>query len=194
MSKLAGIEARPPEIHAHVAIDGWGDFANGAIHPLVNPAQILVLIGLALLIGQQDPLRFKHPLLVFSSSLAVALTLTAAGVAGAIWQPFLSSTALCFGLFIAIGKPISTPILSLLCAFAALVLGLDSGTEGKSEGWASIVQTLGGTWLSLCILVAYLSLASSNATGKPWAMTAVKIAGSWLVAISLMILAFSLRK
>lgn len=183
-----------PDKLAHVAIDGWGDFANGAIHPLVNPAQALVFIGLALLIGRQDPLRFKIPILVFSSSLALALALTAASLTGIVWQPFLTGTALCLGLLVAIGKPTPPFLLTCLCALSAILLGLDSGIEGEGRDWISNMQILGGTWLSLCIIVAYISLASSNATGKPWAMTVVKVIGSWLVAIALMALAFSVRK
>lgn len=181
-----------PQNLAHVAIEGWSDFANGAIHPLVNPAQALVVAGMALLIGRQEPLHIRGPMQVFAISSAVALGLTAAGIGGAVWQQVLTGIALCLGLLIAAGRPMPPMVVTGLCALAAAVLGLDSGAE--SGTWAGKLQTLAGTWLSLSLMVLYLALATSNATGKPWAVTAVRIAGSWLVAIALMVLAFSLRK
>lgn len=30
---------------AHVPIEGWGDFANGAIHPVLNPGHALLIVG-----------------------------------------------------------------------------------------------------------------------------------------------------
>lgn len=181
-----------PETLAHVAIEGWSDFANGAIHPLVNPAQVLVVIGIALLIGRQDPLRIRGPILVFAITAVIALALTAAGIGGSIWQPVLTGTALCLGLLIAIGRPVPPMVVMGFCALSAAALSLDSGVESGS--WSAKLQVLTGTWFSTCLMVLYLSLASSNATGKLWAVTAVRIGGSWLVATALMVLAFSMRK
>ncbi len=181
-----------PKTLSHVAVEGWSDFANGAIHPVVNPAQLLVVTGLALLVGRQEPLRIRGPLQVFAISAAAALGLTVAGVGGAVYQPVLIAIALCLGLSVAIGKAMRPLAVTCLCSLSAVALGLDSGVE--SGGWAGKLQTLFGTWLSLCLLVLYVALATSNATGKPWAVAAVRIAGSWLVAISLMVLAFALKK
>ena len=180
-----------PEILGHVAVEGWSDFANGAIHPVVNPAQLLVVAGLALLVGRQEPLRIKRPMLAFAIPSAIALGLTAAGIGGELPQPVLCAIALCLGLLVAIGKALPQIVVTGLCTLAAVAISLDSGVE--NGGWSSVLQTLVGTWLSLCLLVLYVSLATSNATGKPWAEIAVRILGSWLVAIALMVLAFSLR-
>lgn len=177
---------------AHVAIEGWSDIANGAIHPIVNPAQMLVVVGMALLIGRQDPLQIRRPMQVFAISVAMALGLTAADISGAVWPPILIGISLCLGMLVALGRPMPPKAVLGMCALSATALGLDSGAE--SGGWSGTLQTLLGTWLSLCLLVLYLALATSNATGKPWAVTALRIVGSWLVAIALMMLAFSMRK
>ena len=65
-----------------------------------------------------------------------------------------------------------------LYTLAAVAISLDSGVE--NGGWSSVLQTLVGTWLSLCLLVLYVSLATSNATGKPWAESqSVSSAPGW---------------
>jgi succinate dehydrogenase/fumarate reductase cytochrome b subunit len=72
-----------------------------------------------------------------------------------------------------------------------LILGFDSEVETGTV--FTIAQTLTGTWLCLILLTGYVTLASSNAAGKPIAMNAIRILGSWIVAIALLMLAFSLR-
>ncbi len=136
------------------------------------------------------PLRVKRPLAVFATSAALALGLTAAGVGGEIPQPVLCVIALCLGGLVALGKTLPPLLIHALCLASALALGLDSGVE--TGGWAAITKTLVGTWAGLILLTLYPALASSNATGKPWAGTGVRILGSWIVAVSLMVLAFSL--
>ena len=183
--------ARTLHTIAHVSIEGWSDFANGVIHPVMNPAQMLVIVGLTLLVGRQEPLRIRVPFMSFAISMALALGLTAAGIGGALFQPILTGIALCLGVLVTIGKQVPPLVITGLCVFTGAVIGLDSGME--SGAWSGRLQALAGTWVSACCLVVYLSTAISNATGKNWAETAVRIIGSWLVAISIMVLAFSFK-
>ena len=176
----------------HVAVEGWSDIANGAIHPLFNPAQILVVLGLALLLGRQQPLRVRRPMWVFMSAVAIALGLTLAGASLGAPVPVLTGLSLCLGTLIAIGWQIPDNAIYPICLVAGVSLGLDSGVE--SGGAVAIAKTFTGTWLGLGVLVAYVALASSNASGKKWAETGVRVIGSWIVAISLLVLAFSLKE
>ena len=53
-----------------------------------------------------------------------------------------------------------------------------------------------GTWLALLLILLnvshYVSLAAEK--NKQWLHIAIRVAGSWILAISLLVLAFSLRK
>ena len=178
-------------ILGHVPVEGWSDIANGAIHPLFNPAQVLIVLGLALLLGRQEPLRVSQPMCFFISAVALGLGLTLAGASLVASVPVLTGISLCLGTLIAIGRRIPDKAIYLICLVAGLALGLDSGME--TGGAATIAKTFAGTWLGLSILVAYLALASSNASSKPWAVTGVRVLGSWIVAISLLVLAFALK-
>ncbi|NBV85384.1 MAG: hypothetical protein EBS01_03775, partial [Verrucomicrobia bacterium] len=48
---------------AHGTIDGIGDIWNGILHPLREPAHLLVVLGLALLAAQRS--RITPPLIAF---------------------------------------------------------------------------------------------------------------------------------
>jgi urease accessory protein len=176
---------------AHVPIEGWGDFANGAVHPLLNPAHLLVLVGLALLLGQQVPLKVQTPMLFFASAAAVSLALTVTGFVPVISPPVIAAIALCLGVSVAVARPPHPHVIHAFCAVAGFILGLDS--EVGTGGASAVAQTLVGTWLCMNLLTGYIALASSNAAGKPIAANAIRILGSWIVAISLLTLAFSLR-
>jgi len=176
---------------AHVPVEGWGDFANGALHPLLNPRHLLVLVGLALLLGQQVPLKVKTPMLFFAAAAAVSLALTVTGFVPEIPPPVIAAIALCLGALVAIARQPHPLAIHALCAVAGFILGLDSEV-GTRDAFA-VVQTLVGTWLCMNLLTGYITLASSNAAGKPIAANGIRILGSWIVAISLLTLAFSLR-
>ena len=64
-------------------------------------------------------------------------------------------------------------------------------TRGSTFG---VLKTLAGTWLSLNAAVFYIAVCASNGAEKKWAKAAIRVLGSWIIAIALMVLAFSLRK
>ncbi len=63
----------PSNADAHLAIKGAGDFGNGALHPLVTPQHLMIVLGLALLLGMRVPLRLKLPMVSLAISSAIAL-------------------------------------------------------------------------------------------------------------------------
>ncbi len=182
----------PSTVQAHMLVDGAGDLGNGALHPLMTPAHLLVLISLALLLAQQVPLDLKTPLRFFAPLSAIALAFTATASLSGVPQPLLLGTALGLGILVGLEVKLSHPFRMLACAVPAVAIGLDSGLEIGSG--VAITKSLLGTWLAMNGLVLYLTMAASNATGKPWARTGLRVIGSWIIAISLMVLAFSLRK
>lgn len=177
---------------AHMAAEGVGELANGALHPLTSPAQMLVMVGLALLLGQQVPFDLKTPARTFAPVSAIVLALTLALGAVGVAQRVLVGIALCLGVLV--GLEIRVPRLAraLLCAAAAVGIGLDSSVESGPTG--SRIKILLGTWFVINAIVFYLAICASNGADRKWAKTGIRVLGSWIIAISLMVLAFSLRK
>lgn len=184
----------PASAEAHMTLQGFGHFTNGALHPLVTPAHVLILLGLGMWIGQHPPLRLKLPIAIFGAFSAAGLALTLTGRIAEVHPAFLAAMALCGGIAVAVGKQLPVWVRGIFLAAGGLAIGLDSVPEpGTAQAVASMLL---GTWLAILLIVVnvahYISLAAEK--NKQWLHIAIRVAGSWIVAISLLILAFALRK
>ena len=178
-----------PAAHAHLSVEGVGELGNGALHPLMSPAHVLMFLSLALLLGQQVPFDLKMPLRIFAPTSAVALLFTLTGWIVEVYLPLLVLVALLIAILVALEIKIPRWVGGLLCVAVAVGIGLDS-----APGEGSALKTLVGTWLSLNAVLFYIAMCASNGADRPWSRTAIRVIGSWIIAISLMVLAFSLRK
>ena len=188
---VALLLALPASASAHTVVSGVGDFFGGVLHPLTTPAHVLLLLGLGIYLGQQVPLKLKASLFVFVTVSALALGLTTTGLVKTVPPPLIIGLALLAGVLVALEIPPATWISRGLFALAALAIGLDSAVE-TGTGWV-VVKTLLGTWTGLIIIVADVAFYSSKFTKWQWQRVGLRVAGSWITAASLMILAFALR-
>ena len=188
---VALLLALPASASAHTVVSGVGDFFGGVLHPLTTPAHVLLLLGLGIYLGQQVPLKLKASLFVFVTVSALALGLTTTGLVKTVPPPLIISLALLAGVLVALEIPPAAWVSRGLFVLAALAVGLDSAVE-TGTGWV-VVKTLLGTWTGLIIIVADLAFYSSKFTKWQWQRVGLRVAGSWITAASLMILAFALR-
>jgi hydrogenase/urease accessory protein HupE len=185
--------AVPSSAYAHSALPGSEGFANGLLHPVSTPTHVLVIIALGLFIGQRPPLDLKTPLPVFVPVLALALALTLTGKITVVLQPVLLVIALVLAALVALQKSMPPLANRVLAGVAAFAIGLDSGIESGSM--AKVLQTLLGIWLMVILLVVNVAHYASMAAEKAeWLRVGIRVLASWIVAISLLMLAFALRK
>jgi hydrogenase/urease accessory protein HupE len=182
----------PASAHAHTKIKGMGEFVSGLAHPLTTPAHVLILLALGLMLGQHTPIKLKMPVLVFVPLSAVALFLTTTRFAATVPQPILICFALCAAILVALEKAIPPVAVGVLLAAAALAIGFDSAVENGTT--AVVIKTLLGIWVALVAVLFDLAFYVSRCTEKKWMKVAIRVIGSWIIAISLLVLAFSLRK
>ena len=78
-------------------------------------------------------------------------------------------------------------------AAAGLALGMDSGVDPGTTGVAT-AKTLAATWVSLFVWVVNLAFYSARLPMYQWVQIGVRVAGSWIVAIAFLMLAFALRR
>lgn len=185
------LAALPLQAQAHTSIQGLGDFIGGLLHPVVTPAHVLLLLGLGLLAGRVSPPPLRRPMLCFLPLSALGLAVTGFGWVKALHPAVLHGAVLVVGGLLAWGRPLSTPALCGLFAFAGTALGLDSAAESTAP--AAVLKTLAGTWLGLGVLVYDVAIYASLGAASSWLRQALRIAGAWLVAIALLMLAFALR-
>jgi urease accessory protein len=182
--------AAPLPAHAHLMNTGFGPFYDGATHLFVTPEDLLPVLGLALLAGLRGP-RFGRALL-----LVLPLAWLAGSVAGTLFSSPATLPAAPAVLSVALGASVAAdwrlPV--PLLVGCALLLGLLAGGLNGIE----LMQTTGsalnaaGTACALFVLISVLAgqVASMRAE---WLRVAVRVAGSWIAAIGLLMFGWSVR-
>lgn len=176
---------------AHGSAQGVNSFYGGLLHPLQSGAQVLVLLGLGIWLGQRPPLRLKLPMLVFCTGCALALLLTS-GIAGPPPVPspaWLMGLSMCFGVLIASRAAAPGWLSAALAAGAALAVGLDAGVDGLPPP-TTLALILLGSWISSSALLANVAYYVSACPRREWVEIGIRIVGSWLAAASILMLAF----
>jgi hydrogenase/urease accessory protein HupE len=169
-----------------------GPFAGGILHPLETPAQVLMLAGLGLLLGRAPPFRLGRLLGIFAPAAAIGMLLTLAD--HAVPMPVLLTAGLAAGVGVLLASGWQSPQLvdDGLLAIAGLALGLDSGFANPSA--LVVAKVLFGNWVSLLIVVGYVAFYVSLVPPVPWVRNGIRILGSWIVAISLLVLVAALAR
>ena len=182
----------PAAAQAHNSLPGMGEFANGFAHPLATPPHLLLLICLGLLLGQRRPLSLKLPLAVFIPVSAVGLFMTTTGIWKVEPPAILASVSLVIGFLVVTALPTPGWAVALIFAAGAMALGLDSVADAAVTPWA-VAKTLFGTWISFMVWIVDIGFYIFILPSKKWLQTGVRVAGSWIVAISFLVLAFALK-
>jgi urease accessory protein len=189
---LAGLIFLPIAAQAHSSIDASSDVINGLLHPLTTPTHLLIIVALGLMAGRQTKRELKAPFLIFAPLSALAFALTTAGWVSAVYPAILIATALCPAVLLALEKHPPVAITCALFAVAAVALGLDSAVEGGTP--KKTIKILFGNWICLNVLIFDLAIYVSMGAQARWLRIALRVAGSWIIAIGLMVLAFTFRK
>jgi hypothetical protein len=88
------------------------------------------------------------------------------------------------------GKASFSPDLPRPYYAVALAIGFDSAPEPSSTG--VLIKALAGTGIMVIFLVFDLAYYTRLAMGRPWLRVGVRVLGSWIIAISFLVLALSL--
>jgi len=169
-----------------------GPFGAGILHPIETLPHLLTLIALGLLLGRRPPFRLWPLLGIFAPAAALGLLLTLADHAAPVPSLLTAALALGLGLLLASGWS-GPPRLDLaLLAISALVLGLDSGFASPSA--MVVAKVLFGNWVCLLVIAGYVGFYSALLPPGAWTSRAFRIAGSWVVAVAVLVLILSLTR
>lgn len=189
---LTGIAATlPAAAEAHTPIQGLGDFYNGMLHPLVVPAHLLALLGVGLLIGRQPPAALQPAALSFLAATTLGLLGAGLGWSMDAETLLLAGAAIC-GLLLAWSSPLPAWVGSVSGIALGLAIGTDSG-QGISETQA-VAAALTGTGVSVYLLFLYALATADTLRKRHWQQVAVRVAGSWIAASAILVLALTVIK
>ena len=183
-----GLAALPGVAQAHLVNSGLGPFYDGALHLLLSPGDLLGLIALALLAGLRGTTAARAAVIALPIAwlLAGLVGLSLAVIPDLAWLTTLSFMLL--GLLVAFDTRLSPVIIAALAA----VYG---GLHGLLNGSALAAMDAGVGSLFGIVLAALLLVLLASAAVVPlqafWARITVRVAGSWVVAVGMLMLGWS---
>jgi hydrogenase/urease accessory protein HupE len=190
LTPTAALLLLPATSHAHLVNTGLGPFYDGVSHFALTPEDLLPALALALLAGQGGSRAGRHTF--FALPIAWGL----GGLLG-LARPTLSDapalttlSLLAFGGLVAADARLRPEWVTGLAAVFGLVHGYLNGSAMAQAklgalGLLGIVSTLAVTVALAAALVVAIRV--------PWGRIAVRVAGSWIAAIGLLLLGWSLR-
>jgi urease accessory protein len=169
---------------AHAPIKGIGAFYNGLLHPLIVPAHLLLLISLGLLLGQHAPRLSRFGWVAFVLALWVALA-GGYSMEATVALPALLLVALLAAAFVMLDRPFAAPFAAVIGIAAGLGIGLDSmpDTASGRQAWLGLI----GSGIGAVLILSYVGGVAA-ALDRPWQRIAIRVAGSWAAASSLIVL------
>jgi hydrogenase/urease accessory protein HupE len=186
----ASVLAMPTAVHAHLVTTGLGPLYDGISHFALTLEDLLPALALAFLAGLRGAAAGRLVLFLLPGAWL------AGGVAGLVWPTVSTATVPTTVSFIAIGGLVALDarIRPPWVAALALVLGLLHGYLNGSAMSEARLGALGlaGIVASLFVVVAQAA-ALVVALRAPWARIAVRVAGSWIAAVGLLLLGWSFR-
>jgi hydrogenase/urease accessory protein HupE len=178
----------PLSIHAHLVTTGLGPMFDGFGHVVVTPEDLLPVLALALLAGMGGKAYGRRVLFTLPVAWLVGGW---AGMALGWALPFVA-TALSFlvlGGLVAANRPFEARVGTGLAVALGLVHGQMSGVEMGEAGLG-----LTGLFGTVGALFALVSLVTGVVVSlkRDWMRIAVRVAGSWIVAVGLLYVGWTL--
>jgi hydrogenase/urease accessory protein HupE len=169
---------------------GLGPVYDGLSHFVLTPEDLLPAVALALLAGQRGVRAGR--LVLF----ALPVSWLAGGLLGLALPALHAAPWLAAIGFVALGGLVAAEARIGPAGVAGLAAALGL-VHGAGNGAAMAAARLGGLGLvgivvALFVVVA-LTAARVASLRAAWARLAVRVAGSWIVAVGLLLLGWSLR-
>jgi urease accessory protein len=181
----------PAKANAHLVSTGFGPFYDGIIHLALSPEDLMAVIALALLSGLIGPQYGRIVLFMLPSAWLIGGFL-GMEIIGRISLPDVSMLSLIVvGILVAVDRKLPLWLVSIIAVAIGLLHGVLNGSAMVQVGgeFLSLVRIAASVFVLVSIGAACIVLF--NAT---WARMVVRVAGSWIAAIGLLMLGWAFRK
>jgi urease accessory protein len=181
----------PASADAHLVSTGFGPFYDGVTHLALSPDDLLAVLAIALLSGLCGARYVRAVLFTLPTAWVVAgwlglqrMTEVSAPVASTL-------SFLVVGVLVTADRKWPWPLVAGLALGIGLLHGFLNGTAMAQAGRGTVA--LLGIATAVFVIVALVAgfAVSLHAT---WARVAVRVAGSWIAAIGLLMLGWAFRR
>jgi len=176
--------AAPASAHPVFGVTG---FAGGLLHALLVPTHLMAVVALALLIGQQR--RGRGAVIAYAAAIIAGLGAIAMAYVPERADEGVLAVAASAGLLVALARPLPRSVGVLLAGAVGLAVALDSPPEAISLRDANLAL-LGTAIGAVLVLLALLQVTTRLTRG--WQRIGARIAGSWIAATAILVLALRL--
>ena len=180
----------PTPAEAHLVTTGLGPIYDGISHVLMSPDDLVPILAMAFLAGLNGPAAGRRTLFALTGAWVIG------GVAGFYsGQSLLPGAAvamsfLVLGVLTAVDRRLSPAVVSGLAVVVGMLHGWLNGA-GIAESQRELLGLVGIA--SVVFVVVALASAFVVSLVAAWTRIAVRVAGSWIAAIGLLMLGWNLR-
>jgi hydrogenase/urease accessory protein HupE len=187
---LAALVLTAAPASAHLVQTGFGTFYDGIVHLAMTPADLLVVLGLALLAGLRGQ-RASRAMLLALPGAWLAGGLLGASLVTAGELPWVTTVSIVVvGLLVALNARLNTELVVVLGCCAGALHGWVNGAT-MTTGGADRLALLGAALTAFTLVTLLAALVVS--LRAQWARVVVRVAGSWIAAIGLLMLGWLAR-
>jgi urease accessory protein len=183
-----GVLCCPSTSAAHLVTTGMGPVYDGIGHLLLTPEDLVPVLALAIYAGLRGPVAGRRTMFLMPIAWFVCgLIGSAMNTAASVSIPAVSFLIL--GGLVAADLSLPSAVVTGLAVVLGLVHGFLNGVALR-EG-AGILGLIG----IMTMLFVLVTLASALVVSlkRPWTRIAVRVAGSWIAAIGLLMFGWSMR-
>ena len=175
----------PAEAQAHLVNSGLGPFYDGALHLLMSPGDLLGLAATALLAGLRGRAASRLTVIALPISwlFGGVIGMNLSDMPDLAWLSVVS--IMVPGLLLVADARLPPHGIAVLGGAYGMLHGLVNGAVLVAVGAGT--ATMIGIVLTVSLTVLLIS-ASVIPLHRFWARVAVRVAGSWIVAVSMLML------
>lgn len=194
MAAIAGTSillfSYPSTAWAHLVTTGLGPFYDGALHLLLSPSDLLGLVAAVALAGLQGAKAGRITLITLTTTWFMA-GLIGLNLPIGLDFPWLSICSIVIlGMLVAVNPKLPSAAVATLAGLFGALHGLLNGSALAAID-AGLLALVGGalTVLTLGLLCsAWIVSLQAN-----WTRIAVRVAGSWIAAVGILMLGWHIR-
>jgi hydrogenase/urease accessory protein HupE len=184
-----GLAVWPSGAEAHLVTTGLGPVYDGLLHFALTPEDLVPALALALLAGLRGAAHGRRALFVLPAAWLLGGLLGLA-VHGGMRPALTSISFVLLGGFVAADARLPLYATTMLAALLGLFHGYLNGTAMAQPG-------LGNLGLLGIVAAVFTLVAVAASFVAPlraaWARVVVRVAGSWIAAIGLLLLGWAFR-